>query len=150
MITTAARIIDTMISAFFSRPVPESRTAVAATKPNRAICAASIIWSRFTRRLAFLALICRGFALTFGHELQIINEAGLHFFARDDRVDQAMVEEEFGGLEARGEFGLGGILDNARAGEADHGAGFGDDQVAHAGVTCHHSGGCRMSQHAAV
>lgn len=61
-----------------------------------------------------------------------------------------MVEEELGCLEAGGEFGLGGVFDDARAGEANHGAGFGDYEIANAGVAGHDAGVCGISEDADV
>src|SRR5262245_48087375 len=53
--------------------------------------------------------------------------------AGDDAVDEAVLEEELAGLETFGEFQADGSLDSARAGEADEGFGFGEDQVAERG-----------------
>ena len=91
-----------------------------------------------------------GCALPFGQELEIVGQPLLHFLARDDGVDQAVVEEEFGGLKTGRQFGLGRVFDDARSGKADHGAGFGDDEIADARVTRHHAGHGRMGQHADV
>ena len=86
-----------------------------------------------------------------GHqEVEILDQPLLHFLARHDGVDQAVIEQEFGGLKAGRQFGLGGVLDDARPGKADHRARLGDDQIAHAGVAGHHAGGGGMGEHADV
>ena len=54
-------------------------------------------------------------------------------FAVDDFIDEAVVFEELGGLEIGGEILVGGFFDDARASEADHGAGFGEDEIADGG-----------------
>ncbi len=51
----------------------------------------------------------------------------------DDGVEEAFFEEEFGALEAFGEFLANGLLDDAGSGEANEGAGFGDVEVAEHG-----------------
>lgn len=77
-----------------------------------------------------------------GHEL--VEETGdgvAEFAAGDDAVDQAFVAEKFGALEAFGEVLEGGFLDDAGAGEADEGLGFGEDDIAEGGEAGHDAGG---------
>src|SRR5437667_2677683 len=81
-----------------------------------------------------------GLFLAGGEVIEIFDEAGLHFFARDDGVYETAVEEEFGGLKTGGQFGLGGVFDDAGAGETDHGAGFGNNEVAYGGEAGHDAG----------
>ena len=50
--------------------------------------------------------------------------------AVDDHVDHAVLEQVFGALEAFGQSLADGLLDHARAGEADERAGLGDLHVA--------------------
>ena len=58
----------------------------------------------------------------------------LHFQARHHGVEHAVLQQELAALEAFGQLLADGLLDDARAGEADQGAGFGDVQVAQHGV----------------
>ncbi len=60
-------------------------------------------------------------------------EVELHLFAGDDGVEEAVFEEEFAALEAFGELLADGLLDDARASEADECSGFGDVEVAEHG-----------------
>ena len=60
-------------------------------------------------------------------------DLGFEVAAGDDAVDEAVFEEELGGLEAFGEFETDGGFDGAGAGEADEGLGFGDADVAERG-----------------
>ena len=50
-----------------------------------------------------------------------------------------MTPEEFGGLEPLGKGFVGGLLDHPGAGEADHGAGLGDDDVGERGEAGRHA-----------
>ena len=84
------------------------------------------------------------------HEIEIEDQAILHFFARDDGVDQAVVEEKFGGLEARRKFGLSGVFDDARPGETDHRARFGENEIADTGEAGHDTGVSWMGENADV
>ena len=61
------------------------------------------------------------------------SDRAAEILAGDDLVDEAFFLEELGGLEAFGEFGADGAGDDAGAGEADHGFGFGEDDVAEHG-----------------
>src|ERR1051325_3426923 len=88
----------------------------------------------------------RDLALSLSEEVEVVDQTILHFLARDDGIDEAMFDKELRGLKARRQLGLSGVLDHARAGEADHRARFGDDQVAEAGVTGHYAGGGRMRE----
>src|SRR4051812_1059792 len=69
------------------------------------------------------------------HVAEVLLQARLHLSARDDAIDQTMVEQEFGGLEARRQFGLGRVFDHSRSGKSDHGARFSDDQIADGRIT---------------
>jgi hypothetical protein len=68
-----------------------------------------------------------------GHPGEGLLEVLLEVFAGDDRVEEAVGEQEFGALEAFGELLADGLLDDAGAGEADERAGFGDVEVAEHG-----------------
>ncbi len=63
-----------------------------------------------------------------------LDEAAAEAGPVDDEVDHAVVEEELGGLEALGQFLLGDLFDDARAGETDESAGFGHDDIGDGGV----------------
>ena len=84
------------------------------------------------------------------HEVQVENEAILHFFAGNDRVDQSVIEEELGGLEAGRKFRLRGVFNDAGAGETDHRAGFGEVKVPDAGEAGHDTGVSWMRKNADV
>ena len=66
--------------------------------------------------------------------IEQIGEAAAQGGAVDDEIDHAVIEEELGGLEAVGQFLLGDLLDDARSGEADEGAGLGHDDIGDGGV----------------
>src|SRR5579863_158088 len=66
-------------------------------------------------------------------ELQRADQIVLQIAAVDDGVEEAFFEQELGALEAFGEFLADGLLDDARAGEADKRAGFGDVEIAEHG-----------------
>ena len=72
------------------------------------------------------------------------------FFAQifpfDHPVDQPFFQQEFGGLEAFGQFGVGGLLNHAGTGEADHGSRFGDNHVADRRETRGHAAVGRIGQ----
>lgn len=68
-----------------------------------------------------------------GHPGEGLVEVAAEIFAGDDGVQEAVFEEELGALEAFGELLADGLLDDAGAGEADEGAGFGDVEVAEHG-----------------
>ena len=67
-------------------------------------------------------------------ELQRAGDVRLHFQARHHVVQHAVLEQKFAALEALGQFLADGLLDDARAGEADQRARFGDVQIAQHGV----------------
>jgi hypothetical protein len=58
-----------------------------------------------------------------------------------------LLEQELGTLEAFGQVLAHGLLDHARAGKADQGAGLGDHQVAHEGEAGRHAAHGRVGQH---
>src|SRR5580704_6784882 len=62
-------------------------------------------------------------------EVESLRDIRLHFLARDDGVEETVLEEKFCGLKAFGQFLTDGLLDDARAGETDQRAGLGDIQV---------------------
>lgn len=64
----------------------------------------------------------------------------------DYGVEEAVFEEELGALEAFWEFLADGLLDDAWAGEADEGAGFGDVEVAEHGEAGGDAAGGGVSQ----
>ena len=61
-----------------------------------------------------------------------------------------MVEEKFGRLKIRGQFRLRRALDDAPAGKTDHGAGLGQDQIAHGGKAGHDAGHGGIGQDADI
>ena len=64
-----------------------------------------------------------------------------------DGVDHAVLEQVFRALEARRQLLADGVLDHARAGEADEGVGLGDMDVAQHGERGRHAAGRRIGQH---
>src|SRR6202167_3840610 len=52
-------------------------------------------------------------------EVESLRDIRLHFLARDDGVEETVLEEEFCSLKAFGQFLTDGLLDHARAGETD-------------------------------
>ena len=64
-----------------------------------------------------------------------------------DHVDHAVLGEIFGALETFRQFLADGLLDHARAGEADQRAGLGDLHVAEHGVGRGDAAGGRIGQH---
>ena len=66
--------------------------------------------------------------------------------AVDDHVDHAVVAQIFGALEAFGQLLADGLLDDARAGEADQRAGLGDMDVAEHGVGGGDAAGRRIGE----
>src|SRR2546429_192099 len=44
-----------------------------------------------------------------GQIIEVIDQPGFHFLARDDGIDQAVVEEELRGLKSGGQLGLGRV-----------------------------------------
>src|SRR5581483_852841 len=85
-----------------------------------------------------------------GHVIEIFQKLLFHFAARDDGVDESVIEEKFGRLKTGRQLGLRGVLDDARTGETNHCAGFGDDQIAHAGITGHDAGGGGVGENAEI
>jgi len=93
--------------------------------------------SALEHRLRRAAVGAVALAVFSGEKFEEGGDGVLHLLARDDLVDEAVLEEEFGGLEAFGQFFLRGFLDDAGAGEADTGAGFGEDDIAEGGEAGH-------------
>ena len=71
-----------------------------------------------------------------------------HLAAVDDHVDRAVLEQELGALEALRQRLAHGLLDHARAGEADQRLGLGDHDVADDGEARRHAAHGRVGQHA--
>src|SRR4051812_42300127 len=84
---------------------------------------------------------------TFGKELQIVRQALLELFSRDNGINQSMLKQKLGGLKSRRQLRLCCVLDHSRSGEPDHRSGFGEDQIADAGIAGHHSRGGWMGEH---
>src|SRR5271155_3997791 len=63
-------------------------------------------------------------------EVEGLCDVRLQFLARDDGVEEAVLEEELGGLKAFGKFLADGLFDHARAGKTDEGAGLRNIQIA--------------------
>ena len=68
------------------------------------------------------------------------------FFAVHDGVEHAVFEEEFAALESFGKFLSDGLFDDARAGESDQRARFGDVEVAEHGIRSGDAAGGRVGQ----
>src|SRR4051794_1937811 len=64
------------------------------------------------------------------HKIQRSGDVRFHFFAMDDRVEHAVLEEEFAALESGWEFLADGLFDHPRTGKANERAGFGDVEIA--------------------
>ena len=73
------------------------------------------------------------------HKTQGADQEIFQFAAGDDGVEHAVFEQELGALEALGELLADGLLDDAGAGEADEGAGFGDVEIAEHGERSRHA-----------
>ena len=65
-----------------------------------------------------------------GHERERVAEGRLQLAPIDDQVEHAALEQELAALEAVGQLLADGLLDHARAGEADQRLRLGDVQVA--------------------
>src|ERR1700679_3057281 len=68
-------------------------------------------------------------------EIEGLADLGLGVLARNDGVEESGLEQKFGGLKTFGEFLADGLLDDARTGETDERARFGNVEVAEHGVT---------------
>src|SRR5580704_12533052 len=68
-------------------------------------------------------------------EIEGLGDVRLQFLARDDGVEESVLEEEFGGLKTFREFLADGLFDHARAGKTDERAGLRNIQVAEHRVT---------------
>src|SRR5271155_920080 len=68
-------------------------------------------------------------------EVEGLGDVRFQFLARDDGVEEAVLEQEFGGLKTFGEFLADGLFDHPRAGETDESAGLRNIQVAEHRVT---------------
>src|SRR3984957_12453275 len=67
------------------------------------------------------------------HPTKRLRQILLHVFARNDGVEEAMLQQELGALKAWRKLLADGLLDDARSGKADQSVGFGDVQVAEHG-----------------
>ena len=72
----------------------------------------------------------RSGSLRRGKVAQELHDLRPHPLAMDDRIDQAVLLKEFGGLKTLRQILVRRFLDYALAGETDHGSGFGNDDVA--------------------
>src|SRR5277367_698505 len=64
-----------------------------------------------------------------------LGDVRLQFLARDNGVEETVVEEEFGGLKTFGQLLADGLFDHARAGKTDERAGLRNIQIAEHRVT---------------
>ena len=64
-----------------------------------------------------------------------------------DGVDHAVLQQVLGALEALRQLLADGVLDDARAGEADQGVGLGEVHVAQHGERGRHAAGRGIGQH---
>src|SRR5262245_35455613 len=78
----------------------------------------------------------------------VVGELLLHFLARDDGVDESVVQKKLSSLKSGRQFSLRGVLDDSRAGKTNHGARFGKDQVTDRCETGHNTGHGRIGQNA--
>src|SRR5216683_2209079 len=83
-------------------------------------------------------------------EIEGAGDEGLEVLARDNGVEETVFEEEFGALKSFGEFLADGLLDDARAGETDERAGFGDVEVAEHGEAGGDASGGGVGHHGDV
>jgi len=74
---------------------------------------------------------CQGSGL---EQPELLGQRGLELLALDDVVEEAVLHDELGGLEALGQVSADGLAHHARPGEADQRARLGDVQVAQHGV----------------
>src|SRR5271155_1128729 len=84
------------------------------------------------------------------HEVEGAGQVGLELAAGDYGVEEAVLEEEFGALEAFGELLTDGLLDDALAGEADECSGLGDVEVTEHGEGCGDAAGGGIGEEADV
>ena len=82
-----------------------------------------------------------------GQEPAQPREVGAQLVAVDHHVDHAVVPEIFGALKAFRQLLADGLLDDARPGEADQRAGFGDLDIAEHGVGRGDAAGGRIGEH---
>src|SRR5277367_2101295 len=64
-----------------------------------------------------------------------LGDVRLQFLARNDGVEETVLEEEFGGLKTFGQLLADGLFDHARAGKTDERAGLRNIQIAEHRVT---------------
>ena len=67
--------------------------------------------------------------------------------ARNDAIDEAVLEQELGGMTARRERPAEELLGHARSGEADEGFRLGVDDIAETGERCEHATRGRVGQY---
>src|SRR5258708_6867948 len=109
----------------------------------------TVIRSRDTRT-TLLSDVAAEVRMLIAKKLERLRDVGFHVAALDDRVEESMLQQKFAALEALRQLLADGLLDDARAREADECAGLGDVQVAQHGETCGDSAGGRIGQHADV
>ena len=82
-----------------------------------------------------------------GEEPAQSGDGGAQLVAMHDHVDHAVIAQIFGLLKAVRQLLADGLLDDARTGEADQGAGLGDVDVAEHRIGCGDAAGRRIGQH---
>src|ERR1700679_2631564 len=73
-------------------------------------------------------------------------DVGLKFLARNDGVEEAVLEQKVGVLKTFGECLTDGLFDDARTGETDERARFGNVEVAEHGVTGGDAASCGIGE----
>jgi hypothetical protein len=84
------------------------------------------------------------------HIIQVFDQLRFHLLARDDGINEAMIQQEFRSLKSGWQFRLGGVFDDTGTGETDHGSGLGNDQIADGREACHHARRGGVSERADV
>src|SRR5450755_908510 len=80
-------------------------------------------------------------------EIERGSDEAFQFFAGNDRVEESVLQQEFGALKSIGQRLADGLLDHARAGETDQRAGFADIQIAEHGEAGGDATGGGIGQH---
>src|ERR1041385_968622 len=68
---------------------------------------------------------------------EVFEQTEFHVLARHDGIDQSVVEQEFSGLKARGQFSLSSILNDTWPRKTNHGAWFCQNQITNGGKAGH-------------
>src|ERR1044071_4456415 len=96
--------------------------------------------------IIWMGSLCRASLLASSEVIEIFDELGFHFLARNDGINEAVIEQKFSSLKTRWKFRLGSVFDDTRTGKTDHSAWFGDDKITNTGIAGHDSRGGRIGQ----